>query len=225
VPQGVPLVLVGVGMDGCATLAAYVAEHGVERVSAVVLIEPSAPDTERVPVLDMGGVIIGAPSPTGTVKYGERRPLGPLEPLRAMANEARRAANCAKCHRGHPFAACDPAAHGLTLIIAGCPEAPPCEACGGSGEWTEYFTDANGDNDRLAPCPTCDGTGRMLPSDQVAAEIASGPVGEFIMRPPPPRYTYTWASGGLSIIVYEGRASLNEHGLKDALKMAMEERV
>lgn len=229
-----PRILLGVGPAGCASLAAYVAERGLEGVAAVVLVEPAAP--------------LAKLSAQGHSLY---QSLGPLEPLCAAAERAREQLRCygewLGGSGGHKrFGGCGkPAVYvseddpeqadrepqceecyrrlsegvrslwwpyrRLKVIVACCPEAPPCDACVGSGQRHTKLDDGTR---VIAACNHCR-TGRMLSSAEVADELAG--------RVRPDETGFSQVFGGLSIIEYSTRASLLAHGLEAALRAAMEE--
>jgi hypothetical protein len=208
-----PLVLLGVGREGCEAVARRCAA-GLDGVVAVVLVGPSTPWAERVPAM-VGGMppIGGGGQPrdeTWTPRYEDRRPLGPLDPLRAVAERARLdcsnpcpdANHCEVCG-GHPR---DP----LRLIITAHPEAELCAACDGDGI---LFVDAPLRKDRtFKDCPVCTTTGRALGSAEIARELVT-----FTYRE-----TGVWlGEGGVSIIEYDTRAAHDSHALAAALGLAV----
>jgi hypothetical protein len=81
-PRDRPLVLLAVGPECGATLAAWVAVNGLEGVVGVGLVGVTAPWAEREECRCEGKALFG-PCPH------DRIPLGFLEPLRGVAERAR----------------------------------------------------------------------------------------------------------------------------------------
>jgi len=216
-------IFLGIGPNGCAALAACVAEHGVERVSAVVLIEPSAPSSDEPDLRKMrvrdevhGGFEDDGPA--------EPRDLGPLEPMRELAKRSITyvGGRCDECGgKGYIFTngslwGCGMCAvrkaYGVRLVLAVCVEAPPCEKCHGM-----KALPGCGVQDALM-CPACSGAGHGLSS----AEVAGALLGEDAMPIDPTGALWTSRStGGLQVFAYPTRATLAEHGLEAALQAVM----
>lgn len=223
--QGEPLILLGIGPAGCASLAAHVAGRGLDGVRAVVLVESSAPWAERTKKQSCPACgFPGCDGPGCTCPCHPRIPLGPIEPLRAVAERAREGERCSTCNGAGdiPFGSgdrcqvCDPdggdgdgrgRVYPLRLVLAACPEAPTCEAC---ATWPSHLRWG---------CATCSGTGRMLSSAEVARELGWEPLANL---PQIVDGCHAFTTGGLSALSYPTRTALLEHGLEAALRVALE---
>ena len=237
-------VLLGVGPAGCASLAAYVSERGLDGVRAIGLVGPSAPWAELrdadpecpgehckmcngeacdkcgAGCWDHNRFLRGEPRcehdvdqrHEGEKRHAGRLPLGPLEALRGPAERSRSGEPCR-----HP--ACmafgnECIVYPLRLVLAVCPEATPCEACGGDGRLG--YVDRVGQ--RLGDaCAACSGTGRALSSAEVASELLGRQI---------PENQSSDGDGGLQVFQWHrsDHARLVEFALPMVLALAMEER-
>jgi len=185
-PRDRPLVLLAVGPEGGATLAAWVDAHGLEGVAGVGLVGVTAPWAARLGCDDPAHK--GAPC---------GRPLPSLEPLRGVAEQARRATKRLWDISVLPMRKIDP----LLLVVACAPDDGVCVGCQGRCSHMGF--------DEGVDCKTCDGTGKALSSRDVAAELVGSLPGPWTANPA----TFGGADG-VQGLLYPTRAALDEHGLR-----------
>ncbi len=173
--------------------------------------------------------------PDGTCDgAGSVLPLGPIEPLRKVAERARNNKACNECGKPatvtHPSIgtfceACAPVSDNwsgllpLKFIIVCSPESAMCAACDGAG-WGRKTRLTVGGAILLSSsenCAVCAGTGKALGSAEIASEL----LGRHIV-PCAGRGPVNAGLGGLSVLLYNSRAELDEHAIGDALRIAME---
>lgn len=200
------LTLIAVGLEGGADLARWIDAHGLDGVRGIGLVGVTAPCAERVPTYHAACSIPGCDH-----EESEALPLGPLEPLREVAERARRGDECTtdgcgavhheypvycdECNMGQTFA--------LKFVVACTPDDGVCRTCGGMGR---VPCDASNCIGADHECDVCNGTGKVLSSADVAAELVDK-LG--VLRP---------NVGGASLFEYPSGAALTEHGLRAVIE-------
>lgn len=215
-----PARLIAVGPEGGAALARWVAEHGLDGVTGVGLVSVTAPWAERWASVQ---------APRCPKCFGERTrpdtddckhwicacgwaftplPLGPLEPLRAVAERARRGQMCA--HESCILSGqdCGERVYPFRFVVACAPDDGVCVGC--RGKAAHQYRKGSAYNMLCAPCL---GTGKALSSADVAKELLGAPNGADV-RYSEGRPGTSARAGGLSVVSYQSRAALDEHGLR-----------
>ena len=213
---GRPLILLAIGPKGGAELARWVDAHGLDGVAGVGLVGVTAPWAER-------RCERGCTTEACFYAADALLPLAPLEPLRAVAERAhRRELICPACGTGKVGPDTDDGRHfvcarghaftpdWLSLGVACAPDDGVCSGCGGSGG---IATGPNVPPFQFADCPVCSGTGKALSSKVVGLELLNDGVElyEGIDECEVKR-------GGATLICYQTREEIVEHGVRAALK-------
>lgn len=250
--QGEPVVLLGIGREGCEAVARRVSE-GLDGVVAICLIGPEAPWAESVRHCDQCSLTLAACCCDGSKRLSStlRLPLGPLEPLRAVADRARMSWTCGDMvgKDGNPVAPtardCDrPATRWSyvydTATIAVCDtNHDDCEPWDGWGhaEGTSAIRVCKviiTCHPEPAVCAECGGLGdhRLIskPSECPACAgtgkaLGSREVAAELcgeMAGPYSANPATFVTGGIRGLLYPTRAAFDSHAIADALRLAID---
>lgn len=230
---GRPLILLGLGYEGCAAVARRCARcarcHGRGLIDADLGHEggihlgvqevrcpscngqpPSLHDVLRgvvaVVLVGPAAALRGREARRGELAAGLRICLNELEPMRAVAKSATEEVREGD-DRGYP----------LRLVVTTHPDADRCGACHGKGRYRIHA-----DPNRWTTCVMCSGTTHLLRSSEIGAELIEGAPTDPMFFVADEHGRAESCAGGLLVISFSSRADHDAHAIGAALKRVLE---